>query len=114
MTVGELIELVPENKRKLELAVVKCDKNQLPQNSTVLIKSGNIGYDWTSGQFVLEPVVNLVVDPDSKSNELSSAVEYFAERVARARDRAAEVSKMVEDLQDAELKMKIRSKLAEI
>ena len=114
MTVGELIELVPEDKRKLELAVAKRDKNQLPQNSTVLIKSGSIGYDWTSGQFVLEPMANLVTDSDSKSNELSSAVEYFSERVAKAREKAYEVSKMVEDLQDAELKMKIRSKLAEI
>ena len=114
MTIDELIGLVPEDKRNLELAVTKRDKNQLPQNSTVLIKSGNIGYDWTSGQFVLEPMVNLVAYSDSKDNSLSSAVEYFSERVARARDRAAEVSRMVEDLQDVELKMKIRSKLAEI
>ena len=114
MTVGDLIGLVPEDKRKLELAVVKCDKDQLVQNPTVLIKSGSIGYGLTFGQFVLEPMVNLVAASNSKSSGLSSAVEYFAERVARAREKAYEVSKMVEDLQDVKLKMKIRSTLAEI
>ena len=114
MTLNELLKKIPEDKRDYNLTVAKHDEGQLSAYTTVPVGSANIGFDWTHEQIVLEPVVRLVTEPRVVRDANKEAVEYFSGKVTKAMAIAAEISRMVEDMQDNDLKMKIRSKLAEI
>ena len=114
MTLNELIQRIPEDKRDYTLTVEKHDAGQLSTYTTFPVDRAYLGFDWTHEQIVLEPMVNLVTETRKTQDENKLAKEYFAGRVTEAMAIAAEISKMIEDIPDIELKMKIRSKLAEI
>jgi hypothetical protein len=114
MTLNELLKKIPEGKRDYTLAVAKHDEGQLSAYTTVPVDKAHLGFDWTHEQIVLEPMVRLVTAPQEVHDANKEAVEYFSGRVTKAMGLAAEISRMIEDMPDAELKMKIRSKLAEI
>ena len=114
MTLNELLKKIPEGKRDYTLAVAKHDEGLLSAYTTVPVDKAHLGFDWTYEQIVLEPMVRLVTAPQNVHDANQEAVEYFSGRVTKAMGIAAEISRMIEDMADNELKMKIRSKLAEI
>ena len=113
MTVGRLIELA-KGREDCELTVHKHDRWQLSCNTTVPIESAHPGFDWTHGQFVLEPKVDLVTSADEIDRAMSDKVADYSHRLTQHLMVAAQLARMIQDIPDEGLRTRIHEKLKEM
>lgn len=113
MTVGEFIELA-KGREDHELTVRKRDKWQLSCNTTVPVESASPGLDWTSGQFIIYPSVDLVTSADEISKALYDKVADYSHRLTQHLVVAAELARMIQAIPDEGLRTRIHEKLKEM
>ena len=113
MTVGEFIELA-KGREDHELTVRKRDKWQLCCNTTVPVKSAYPGLDWTHGQFILEPEVELVTSASEIDKAMSDKVADYSHRLTQHLVVAADLARMIQAIPDGGLRTRIHEKLKEM
>ena len=113
MTVGEFIELA-NGHENCELVVRKHDKCQLSCNTTVPVESAHVGFDWTHGQFILEPKIQLVTSADEISKALHDKVVDYSHRLTRHPSIAAQIAMLLKDIPDEGLRNRIHDLLKEL
>lgn len=110
MTVGEFIEKA-KGHEDCELVVRKHDKWQLSCNTTVPVKSAHVGFDWTDGQFILEPVVDLVTSADEVNKAMSEKLKDYSSRLTGNLATASRISMMLTEIPDEDLRNRIHEEL---
>lgn len=113
MTVKQLIELA-KGQEDLELTVRKHDKEQLCCNCTVPIERAYPGFDWTDGQFILEPKIELVTSADEISKSMHDKLVDYSHRLTQHLLIAARISMLLKDIPDESLRNKIHDLLKQI
>ena len=110
MTVGEFIELA-KGHEDCELVVRKHDKWQLSCNTTVPVKYAHVGFDWTDGQFILEPKTQLVTSADEVNMALREKAKDYSSRLTRVLSIGARIAMMLKEIPDENLRNRIHEEL---
>lgn len=110
MTVGEFIERA-KGHEDCELVVRKHDKWQLSCNTTVPVESAYVGFDWTNGQFILEPKTRLVTSADEVSMALSEKLKDYSSRLTQHLSAASRIAMMLNEIPDENLRNRIYEEL---
>jgi hypothetical protein len=110
MTVGEFMEQA-KGHEDCELVVRKHDKWQLSCNTTVPVKSAHVGFDWTMGQFILEPEIQLVTSADEVSMALSEKLKDYSSRLTQHLSTASRIAMMLKEIPDESLRSRIHEEL---
>ena len=113
MTVGEFIELA-KGREDHDLTVRKHDKWQLSCNTTVPVEAASPGLDWTSGQFIIYPSVDLVTSADEINKALHDKVADYSHRLTRHLSIAAQIAMLLKDIPDEGLRNRIHDLLKEM
>lgn len=113
MTVARLVELA-KGREDWELTVHKHDKWQLRCNSTVPVKDAGPGLDWTHGQFILEPSVELVTSASEIDRAMSDKIADYSHRLTQHLIIAADLARMIQEIPDEGLRTRIHEKLKEM
>lgn len=107
MKVGELINLAKGHEDD-ELTIAKHDKGQLRCHTTVGVKDAHPGFDWTHGQFVLTPEVNLATEQSVIDERVRKTLSNEAERNTRHQQLAA---LFIQGMTDEDLRNRIHEVL---
>ena len=110
MTVGEFIERA-KGHEDCELVVRKHDKWQLSCNTTVPVESAHAGFDWTNGQFILEPKTRLVTSADEVSAAMSEKLKDYSSRLTQHLSSASRIAMMLNEIPDENLRNRIHEEL---
>ena len=113
MTVGEFIEKA-KGHEDCELVVRKHDKWQLTCHTTVPVERVYMGFDWTMGQFILEPKIQLVTSADEVSKAMSEKLKDYSSRLTRALSIGSRIAMMLKDIPDENLRNRIHNELKEL
>lgn len=113
MTVGEFIELA-KGREDHELTVRKRDKWRLSCSTTVPVKAASPGLDWTHGQFIIYPSVDLVTSADEISKALHDKVADYSHRLTRNLSIAAQIAMLLKEIPDEGLRNRIHDLLKEM
>lgn len=114
MTVNEFMWKVPANCGDFKITIEKHDKKQCSANTTVPISSLYLGFDWTERQVVLKPQTKLMTHADIIRERDARTIKEYSERMSKALSVALKISMMIENMEDKNLRDKIRKKLMEI
>ena len=110
MTVDEFIKGVEELKKhypnigEYSMTIHKKDKNQLSCSTTVPIERLDVGFDWTMNQVVLEPSLKLTTHPDETHDKLVEKLSWCSKERLNHISLAAQMSKMLGEIQDEDLR----------
>lgn len=110
MTVGEFIERA-KGHEDCELVVRKHDKWQLSCNTTVPVERLDVGFDWTMGQFIIYPSVDLVTSADEVRMALSEKLKDYSNRLTQHLSAAARIAMMLKEIPDENLRNRIHEEL---
>ena len=110
MTVGEFVEQA-KGHEDCELVVRKHDKWQLSCNTTVPIERAYMGFDWTMGQFILEPKIQLVTSADEVSKAMSEKLKDYSSRLTQHLSTASRIAMMLKEIPDENLRNRIHEEL---
>ena len=110
MTVGEFIDMA-KGHEDCELVVRKHDKWQLSCNTTVPVESAHVGFDWTMGQFILEPKIQLVTSADEVSKAMSEKLKDYSSRLTQHWSTASKIAMMLKEIPDENLRNRINEEL---
>jgi len=110
MTVGEFIEHA-KGHETCELVVRKHDKWQASCSTTVPVERAYMGFDWTMGQFVLEPKIQLVTSADEVSKAMSEKLKYYSSRLTQNLLAASRIAMMLKEIPDENLRNRIYEEL---
>ena len=115
MTVGEFKSKFADSKYDdLEMAVSKSDKFQLRCSTTVKVASARRGFDWTSGQVVIEPEFALSTSQSVLDSNLVSAAREYSSENTRLLKILAQISMIASNMVDSESKNAIREELKKV
>ena len=115
MTVGEFKSKFAESKYDdLEISVHKSDKFQLTCSTTVPIDSARRGFDWTSGQVVLEPKFELSTSQSVLDENLVKRAREESAENTRLLKILAQISMIASNMVDSESKNAIREELKKV
>lgn len=112
MKVGEFIEKA-KGKENLDLVIRKDDKHQLTCHTTVNVKDAVVGFDWTNNQLVLIPSVKLSTSQVVVEQNMRKALREEASRCTRHLQLAAKLARMIQEIENEELRERIHAVLKE-
>ena len=113
MTVAELAEYA-KDRMDWDITIRKHDRWQLSCHTTVPVEKAYRGLDWTQGQIVLEPKVELVTSAEEIDKSLAEMVENYSKRLTDHLSIAAQIARLIQEIPDEKLRDKIHTLLKEM
>ena len=113
MTLKEFKESTKNCRDDDEITIRKNDYGQLCCHTTVPVEHVSKGFDWTHGQIVLTPSVNLVTAPEVVQKYRDEELESYSKKCSSYLRIAAKLALMIDNMPDGEDKDKLEKVVRE-
>lgn len=112
MTVGEFKKRFSESRYDdLEITIHKQDSFQSTASTTVKVSAATIGFDWTDGQVVLEPIIKISTEQSVLDKNLVDRAREFSAENTRLLGIMANVANLSSLIDDEKVRATIQSEL---